>query len=558
MLAIGIRYLCGWAMAKEYTSNHQTAEWPPHPDRVFMAMAAAHLETDSLGEERAALEWLEGQGPPTMYASKHQDRRTVTSYVPVPDTQIARKGTLERRIERYRALKTLDKAKDAGLALLPEFRSRQPRTFPTAIPDDPAICLCWEEDEPSAGVRAALAELCAKVTYLGHSASLVQMWVADRLPEGKDINWVPDKRGIGKRLRISGPGRLAYLESQFNLAAIEEHTRLSAEIEAAKGKQKKALTTRLEERFGDSPPRSMRPTPSLWRAYARVKKEEVGTDISQSVFDYNLLVLRRVGGRQFGLESTLQMTAALRDTVMSKCPVQPPPEWISGHELDGCRSEQSHLAFVPLAYVGDQHSDGHLLGAAIVMPRRIESSEMRLLSPVVGYDENGDPVTTTLTFGTLGKWSLQLDDRDTVPKTLQEFTWTASGSGTPGARRWATVTPIVFDAHPKDRWSKNDSPRVRAERQASYWRQVEDMIAAAVERIDLPRPVEVVAQSTSHLVGVPHIRRFPQMQRKGGGNLHHTHAVITFEKPVLGPVLVGAGRYRGYGLCRPLREEGRP
>ena len=27
---------------------------------------------------------------------------------------------------------------------------------------------------------------------------------------------------------------------------------------------------------------------------------------------------------------------------------------------------------------------------------------------------------------------------------------------------------------------------------------------------------------------------------------------VTFKEPVVGPVLLGAGRYRGYGLCRPL------
>ena len=100
------------------------------------------------------------------------------------------------------------------------------------------------------------------------------------------------------------------------------------------------------------------------------------------------------------------------------------------------------------------------------------------------------------------------------------------------------MTPIVFDVHPKERWSQQDSPRVRAERQAAYWLEVEEMIAAAVERIGLPRPADVVAQPVSSFIGAPHARQMPLVQRKAGGNLHHTHAVITFEKPVLGPVLL--------------------
>ena len=42
MIAIGIRYLCGWAMAT-HPADRNRAEWPPHPDRVFMALAAAHF-----------------------------------------------------------------------------------------------------------------------------------------------------------------------------------------------------------------------------------------------------------------------------------------------------------------------------------------------------------------------------------------------------------------------------------------------------------------------------------------------------------------------------------
>lgn len=512
MLAIGIRYLCGVVRAT-HPADRKRVEWPPHPDRVFMALAAAHFETDGPPQERAALEWLEQQEPPQLYAGECQHRETVTSYVPVNDTAAPRlnpkKPYSDAQVKK-------------GVGLLPERRVRQPRFFPTAIPDDPVVYLWWPNAEPSAEIGTTLAEQCAKVTYLGHSASLVQMWVEDHLPDDTRVNWVPDERPNGKRLRISGPGRLAYLEEQFNLSPFR------------------------------------RPTPSLWQAYARAKQEELSAKVSQSVFDHNLIVLRRVGGRQFGLESTLQITAALRDTVMSKCPEQPPPEWISGHKLDGSRSEQPHLAFIPLASVGYEHSDGHLLGAAIVVPRGIKPREMRRLNPLVDYGENGEPVTTTLTFGTLGEWVLQLDDRDSVPMTLQEARWTAYEPGNPGARHWATVTPIVFDAHPKDRWSKQDSPRVRAERQASYWRQVEGMIAAAVERIGLPRPVEVVARPDSHFVGVPHARRFPLLPRKENGNLHHTHAIITFKEPVLGPVLLGAGRYRGYGLCRPLSEGGQP
>lgn len=509
MLAIAIRYLCGVARAT-HPADRQRAEWPPHPDRVFMALAAAHFETDGPPEERAALEWLERQEPPEVSASQPRYRDVVTAYVPVNDTEIARRGPLEKRVAKYDDCSDLKQVKEAGLALLPESRSRQARTFPAVIPDEPLVHLCWPEIQPPPETLAALADLCAKVTYVGHSSSLVQVWVEDSPPE---CNWVPTGGVASTRMRVPSSERLKQLESRHSA--------------------------------------SLRPTPALWQAYARRTAQTVKPGVPQPVFDRNLFVLRRVGGSQFGLESTLQLTKALRDTLMKRCPVQPPPEWISGHKPDGSPSEKPHVACIPLPNVGFEHSDGRLLGMAVVVPKEdvVPPEEMKLLGPLFDYDDQGDTVPITLIFGNRGEWVLQLEDRDSRPVALTESLWTRP------ARRWATVTPIVLDVHPKQRWGREDSPRVRAERQAAYWLEVEQTIAASTERIGLPRPVEVVVQSTSPFIGAPHARQMPLVQRKKGGNLHHTHAVLTFEEPVAGPVLLGAGRYRGYGLCRPLPQE---
>jgi CRISPR-associated protein Csb2 len=126
---------------------------------------------------------------------------------------------------------------------------------------------------------------------------------------------------------------------------------------------------------------------------------------------------------------------------------------------------------------------------------------------------------------------LEIEDRDEPPIALQPSAWTMP------ARRWATVTPVVFDRHRKG---------------PEKWKQAEEVVATACERIGLPRPREVRLSAVSVFEGVPPGRGFPYLQRKrSGGNLNHTHAVMTFDEAVRGPVLLGAGRYRGYGLCRP-------
>jgi CRISPR-associated protein Csb2 len=489
-----------------------------------MALAAACFETDGSVAERLALKWLEQQSPPELYAATGQPREIVTAFVPVNDAAAPRLGAGKSYSESQ---------VHAGIALMPDRRVRQPRHFPAVIPDDPVVHLCWPLGNPEADIRDALATLGGKVTYIGHSASLVQVWVDDHPPE---TNWIPAERPNGQRLRVSGPGRLAYLESQFNAVGIEAYWTLSDEITEAKGKRKAELKQQLVEKFGDAPPQSRRPSPSLWQVYSPKETVQLATAEPHSIFDDNLIVLRRIGGRQFGLESTLQIATALRDTIMSQCPQQPVPEWMSGHKPDGTPSEKPHLAFIPLANVGFEHSDGRLLGAAIAVPRSVGPAEMKLLSPLTGYDQDGQPLPIKLTFGELGEWTLQVEDRDSVPLTLQQSIWTGP------ARRWATVTPIVFDRHPR---STGDSK----------WAEIETMIADACERIGLPRPKDVVLSSVSMFSGSPHARRMLVMQRKTGGSLHHTHAIVTFDTRVVGPVLLGTGRYRGYGLLRPLSPE---
>ncbi len=131
---------------------------------------------------------------------------------------------------------------------------------------------------------------------------------------------------------------------------------------------------------------------------------------------------------------------------------------------------------------------------------------------------------------------MELDFRESLPWNLQPKTWTGP------ARMWSTVTPVVLDRHfdGKDRWEK-----------------AAESLKDSCERIDLPRPVEVLLDPISMFEGVPKANEFPWITRKkDGGRLHHSHAVIVFEQEIRGPVVIGAGRFRGYGLCRPLDQGG--
>ena len=205
MFSLGIHYLNGWSMAAADGARKEQAEWPPHPDRVFMALAAAWFETGEDSAEGEALRWLEALPPPAIAASDADSRAAVVSYVPVNDASLSRKIPIGGN---------LNKLKDAGLAQLPEHRSRQPRGFPVAIPHDPTVYLIWPEAELDA-YRVGLERLAAKVTHVGHSASFVQMWLEADPPE---CTWVPVPGVAPQRLRVTSLGRLKTLETRMNRA----------------------------------------------------------------------------------------------------------------------------------------------------------------------------------------------------------------------------------------------------------------------------------------------------------------------------------------------------
>lgn len=277
----------------------------------------------------------------------------------------------------------------------------------------------------------------------------------------------------------------------------------------------------------------MRPVPGRWQGYDRPPASPSSDAVPHSVFDPRLVVLT-LGGKRPSLPATLKLTEALRGLLMRGCPEQPPPEWFGGHRPDGQASTVPHLALAPLPFAGSQHADGRILGLALVLPRAIGPAEAgRCLEPILRDPQTGLPHDALRLFD--GDWfecSIALETRERPPTNLDPQTWTRE------SRVWASVTPVVLNRHfdGDDRWEESA-----------------ESVKAMCEHIGLPRPREVLLHPVSRIEGVPHAREFPQLVRKrDGGRRRHHHAVVIFDRPVCGPVLIGAGRFRGYGMCRPL------
>src|SRR5262249_33963924 len=202
-----------------------------------------------------------------------------------------------------------------------------------------------------------------------------------------------------------------------------------------------------------------------------------------------------------------------------------PLEAISGHRPDGSPSQDPHVAFLTLADVGHRHADGHLMGVGVALPRGIDARTRETVLSAICRVER-------LTLGKAGVWPITAIGAPVTPSALRIETWIKP------ARRWATVTPMILDRFPRRLFS----------------RQAEEIVSQACVYGGFPKPTEVLIMPTAPFVGVPSARDFPSLVKPGIPPRFHTHVILCFEAPVRGPILLGAGRYRGYGLYRPLGE----
>ena len=345
--------------------------------------------------------------------------------------------------------------------------------------------------------------------HFGHSFDCLTQSEARYLARSPDVDTIRARLAAAQQ-EGSSPGRARNLREQKRLV--------------------KELQARLEDRFPNGRPLTMRPAPNRWQSYGRPPKADA-VEAPGSVFDPRLIVLG-ITGKRVSLPATLKLTAALRGALMSACPEQPPPEWFSGHKPGGGPTAEQHLALFPLPFVGDRHADGRIMGLALALPRALDPQEIDRCLEAFLYDADGLPRRRRLFDGRWFECEAALETGERSLKNLDPDTWARA------SRVWASVTPVVLNRHFGG---------------GNKWRQAAESLKEACGHSGLPRPCEALLHAVSMVEGAPHAREYPQLLRKSdGGRQSHGHAVVVFDEPVRGPVLLGAGRFRGYGLFRPM------
>jgi CRISPR-associated protein Csb2 len=349
-------------------------------------------------------------------------------------------------------------------------------------------------------------------------------------------NWLPDEVRATARFRVPSPGLLQNLERRFNRQGTDSYFELMATAaQNSDRNRQRAAKLALRETFQNQQPTRLRPELSVSYGYA--PQGDAAEPVAPgTVFDPRLVVfaLTRDDGPYLHLDlsATLQLTGRFRESLLSHLGTDI-PEVLSGH-CGVAPSKTLHVAIFPLPFVGREHAHGGILGVAVAVPRDIDADDrQRLLRSLAALRSEG------LKMGALGRWRLERSEGAAWRDTLRDRAWTESPSG---VRQWATVTPYVFDRHAK------------AKDKGAYQIELADSVRQSWERVRGSQEVsvDVVITPLSAHIGAPAAHEFPRLARKDGSQCRHTHAILTFSQPVVGPVLLGAGRYRGYGLCRPL------
>ncbi len=548
MLSIEVNFLTGRYVA---TAHYDRAwsEWPPHPARLFSAMVATWADSDQPDPaERAALEWLEKQAAPSIHAPDAAPRSSATHFVPVNDAGVVSPASYKKRADkidelfvqirearaegaarRLRSLETqLRKQRDvsamvssvgktkvnSAVNLMPpgwvtvagHVRTGQALEYPSVTPTEPRVTYTWKV-APDDDTTNAIDGLCARLTRLGHSSSLVSCRVT---PDHPAPNHIP---GDGAAvLRSIRSGQLAALEREYR-------------------------------KHRASKPRTLPFTSIRYRKAGPEEAEEAA--LKPDTSGEWLVLAFLPGSRKFPSTMAAEVAKALRDAVFHYA-ADPMPEGLSGHRREGRPSTAPHAAFLPLPWVEHEHADGRLMGAAVSMPDSLDAESRRAVLRAIGvWEATQKPLILTL--GRRGVIKMERIVGPSPLVTLRPGIWSRR------SHRWTSAVPIALPAHPGAMGTGTPAARSKA------WARAEQAVADSCRHIGLPEPADVVVSLAPLITGARPAASFPAF-RQGGRQgrpiaRRLVHASVFFDRPVAGPVMLGAGRYLGLGLMRPIRDK---
>lgn len=352
---------------------------------------------------------------------------------------------------------------------------RVSRRFPTSVPGDEPVWFIWDDADRTH--RAALVRLAREVQYLGSSRSPVCCDIDEDVTVA--ANLVPGSGSRASSLRIADPG---FTDGLLSNRHVHPAPTLGALM----------------------PYRPALGPASAEESAARGPFADLVVRAFDQAFPYTIW-------------QTAMVARAFREAVLAQAG-DDAPAILHGH------GRNPHAAFLPLANVGHAHASGQIVGAAVAIPGDATDAERAQIISAV------NEVSELRNLGTGKPWRMRPGGERTL-LALAPHRWAGP------ARKWQTVTPVILDAHPKNRSEE------------AFERALRQTFANA----GLPHPPDRL--DWSEIPWQPAAVPAPSYKGHGLPDGLRIHVEATFEQPLRGPLLVGRGRYFGVGLFAPVRSE---
>lgn len=502
-----VRFPLGVYYAQTQTSFGEP-EWPPHPIRLVGGLlAAAHSSArkangnSSLNEDLDVLSKLCHAPPPAIAAPEAAPLGADRSASTVPwltgATRWAPRNYFTKGGREQAAVEKVG-----------------------VVVGDRPIEFVWRELEISSAEAACLTSLAREIAFLGTTRSPVLVEVESNGSSLSEPSWEPVDDQAGR----AGPAVAVRVPDPTTMDAFEQRH----EARRSTGDRVQRATTAVpgirigrEVDYGHSAARvsaTQAVDPSWWGDMIVLAVDRERSEaIPRSSASY--LLARAV---RLALLGAYEAVGDSGDA----------PAILRG------RGSEPHCAIVPLADVWHEGARGEIKGVAIILPsaERVDTLAQqraaleRGLATLVGDTDASAQRYVQIPHA--GRIWLRIPTAGEVAlKTLRMRTYRTA------ATSWVSVTPVVHA-----RWRRSPAETVI------------DQVGRDCSHVGLPIPTQAQPIRSATFPGaagrpVPPDRTPPEWRSSLGGPTGHLR--LTFESPVMGPVLLGRARHFGLGLFVP-------
>lgn len=476
-------------------------DFPPSPMRLFQALIAASHRGSYGGQNVVvrdnALRWLENLAPPIIVAGE-----TVTSgedtinFVPNNDG----------KLDHVRTDKSLHHH---------------------ALLGDGEVKYIWEFDADASAIQHAKV-VCAMselVTYLGQTTDLVIMH--GKVVEDFDV-------------------------SETDSVVFEPRENRKGDWQSPANGTLKNCQDRFKEGLNSS---SGFPIPTRWVDYK--KRNALYLDAPKVLFE-----LRRFDGKRLSYEASLLQhpSAMTRHAFLEFLKEHQDftdetkgynadllSQKFAGHESSTSAKpvKSPHVAFVPLPSLNSDFTANGKFARVLVIGYGCENDGEREMFYDIANKLNGRLLIDEQS-GTPEGELRQIDIAD--DKIAYRFIVKSNRS----AKTWRTVTPIILSGHTK-LITSYDNPHNERTKVFKKGYSAEELILKSLREAGVPlEAVESVAASKSPLVPKTQHAFYYKPSKYLEGSPRY-HAEIVFKQPIIGSLVIGRGRYAGFGLMMPWR-----